>query len=110
MKPTLGYPSRILAIRALRQEGKTETQIAALLGIKPNSVTSIEARARARCSYGKGGRQKVFLSGDCLIGLHDEAERRGISVHSLATQLLRVIAREDLVDAILDDQTDEVRQ
>ncbi|HAW49187.1 MAG TPA: hypothetical protein DCX34_18470 [Roseovarius sp.] len=46
------------------------------------------------------------LPGDVKHRLAEIAEARGQSIGQFATRLLTVIARDDLVDAILDDQED----
>lgn len=102
MTPTLGHPSRILAIKALRRQGKTEGEIAAMLGIKPNTVSSIECRARKRKSVGNGGAHKLRISGELLADLSDEAERRNTSPAVLAQKIVRIVARDDLFAAVLD--------
>lgn len=102
MKPTLGHPTRIAAICALRAEGKTENQIAAAIGIRPGTVTSIECRARRRHTVGKGGAHYLRISGVNLGDLCEEAQRRGYSPTRLAERIIRVVATDSLFDAVLD--------
>ncbi len=103
MKQTLGYPSRVAAIAALRGKDMTEREIAALIGIKPATVTSLEARARKRGSLGRGHAYAVRVSGEVLCDMQDAAADRQITPATLANTLLRTIARDGLFDAILDD-------
>jgi hypothetical protein len=51
--PTLGYPSRSAAVRALREDGWSTRQIAALLGIAQD-VTALEHSA------GRGRKRRLF--------------------------------------------------
>lgn len=103
MKPTLGHASRIAAIRALRSEGKTEMQIASAIGIRPNTVTSLESRARQRGSLGHGSTHKLRLSGEMMRELQEAAEARGVTPSVLANSIIRTVARDDLFAAVLDE-------
>lgn len=97
MQPTLGYPSKSAAIIGLRREGLTEREISVKLGIKPNTVTSMECRARQR--------EKALLKIDRNIyeDLRRVAWKRGITPEILGAKLLTVIVADGLIDAILDD-------
>lgn len=87
-------------IAAMRRKGMTERQIARDLGIKPNSVTSMEARARRRAAKAP---QSVRVSGCVMADLTRAADARGFDVDTLINRLLHCIAVDDLVAAILDD-------
>lgn len=102
MKPTLGHPSRTAAIQALRRERKTEGEIARLIGIKPNTVSSLLARAKKRGSAGRGSTPRLRLRGELLLDLAEAAEARGVSPAQLAEQILRAVIADDLYAAVLE--------
>ena len=91
--------TRIEIIADLRRQGKTERQIAAHLGIKPNTVTSMEARAKKRQT---ANRNKVQLSALTHADLDRVARRRGMTVDQLAEELLRIVILDNLFEALLD--------
>ncbi len=92
--PTLGYPSRREAILALAGEGLTIAEIASRVGASRKAVSNQLCHVR-----GKRGYQSYYR-----IVLAVAAKARGITVQELELRLLDVIARHDLVDAIMDDQ------
>lgn len=104
----LGYPTRTDAVIALRSEGLSTREIAARIGIEPKTVTALEASGARR-----GGNQQphprrefrnvVPIDPATLAGLRPHAARRRISVDLLIQQLLMILADDDLVDALLDD-------
>lgn len=91
--------TRIEIIAELRRKGQTERQIAAQLGIKPNTVTSMEARAKKRQT---ANRNKVQLTALTHADLERVAARRGLTADQLAEELLRIIILDDLFQALLD--------
>ena len=104
----LGYPTRTDAVAALRAQGLSTRAIADRIGIEPKTVTALEAsRARRgaepapriRAEY----RNVIPVDPDTLVALRPHAARRGISVQLLIQQLLMILADDDLVDALLDD-------
>lgn len=111
MKPTLGYPSRTQAVRALIAEGLSEQQIADKIGISKNNVQCLQyelQRVRHRRSGShKGPMQTVHISKDDLEILTPQARKRGIHVSELVRRLIFIIAEEGLVDNVLDDGHDE---
>ena len=104
----LGYPTRTDAVIALRDEGLSTRDIARRVGIEPKTVTALEAsRARKGCSPTPRARSEyrnvVPVDPETLSTLRPHAARRGISVNLLIQQLLMILADDDLVDALLDD-------
>lgn len=108
MKPTLGYPSRTQAVRALIAQGLNEQQIADKIGISKNNVQCLQydlGKVRHRRD-GRGPRSTVHICTDDLDHLKPQADRRGIHVAELVRRLIYTIAEEGLVDSVLDDGTD----
>lgn len=106
--PCLGYPTRTDAVIALRNEGLSTREIAGRIGIAPGTVTALEASAaRRRGDYKPRPRREfanvVPVDPDTLAALRPHAARRSISVDLLIQQLLMILADDDLVDALLDD-------
>lgn len=104
----LGYPSRTSAVLALRAQGLSSRQIAARIGVEIKTVTALEGSA-SRCDR-PGSRATSAPTGahltidlDTMRALRPHAARREQSVMQLAQELLRVLADDDLVDALLDD-------
>lgn len=106
--PCLGYPTRTDAVIALRQHGLSTREIARRVGIEPKTVTALEASAARRgVGYAPRARQEyrnaVPIDPDTLAALRPHAARRRITVNLLVQQLLMILADDDLVDALLDD-------
>lgn len=96
--PTAGYSSKAEACAALRKQGKTTTEIAALTGVAAYSVATLESHHRNRLK-GRRVDMPVFL----VRQLSAAAEARGLKPTQLALKILDEVARGQLVDAILDD-------
>jgi transposase len=108
MKPTLGYPSRTQAVRALIAQGLSEQEIADKIGISKNNVQCLQYDLTSRVRHRRSGAHKgpmrtVHMSKADLEILTPQARKRGIHVAELARRLLCVIADDGLADAILDD-------
>lgn len=88
--------TRVEQIQALRAKGKTEKQIADELGIKPNSVSSMEAKARARP-------KKFTVSGNVYFDIIRAATLRGKTADELCDEILSAILCDNLIPAILDE-------
>lgn len=95
--PVLGYASKSEAVVALRGLGWTERQIADKLGIKPNTVTSLEAKHRQRAAK---WRQTVEVN--VHHDLIREASRRQLTTDELVNRILRNVVQDKLFNAILD--------
>lgn len=105
----LGYATRTDAVIALRGQGLSTREIAQRVGIEPKTVTALEAsRARRGSTYAPRARQEyrnvVPVDPETLVALRPHAARRGISVDLLIQQLLMILADDDLIDALLDDE------
>lgn len=87
-------------IQALRRQGKTEREIARALGIKRNSVTSLESRERQRASR-RG--IPVHVDANLHLDLEREARIRQVAVPALLHSLIAVVVRDRLFAAILDE-------
>lgn len=98
-KQTAGYPSRTAAVIALRADGLTPKEIAARCGISERAVAALEATARRR--VGKPVRFPV----DVLVALKPHAVARGLTTEELIRDLVSTVAREAMVDAVLDDDS-----
>jgi hypothetical protein len=57
----------------------------------------------------KHGKLRVVVEPDTFARLDAAASRRGVSVAKLCRQLLHVVAKDGLVDAIIDDVPDPGR-
>ncbi|GAN14133.1 hypothetical protein I6G65_16015 [Sphingomonas paucimobilis] len=106
--PCLGYDSRSQAIAALRAQGQSTREIARRVGIEPKTVSALEASQNRRDTSRTQGSNlpswnTVAIDADTLRALRPHAARRGISVVALARNLLIVLADDNLVDALLDD-------
>jgi hypothetical protein len=96
MYPVLGYPTLVDAAEALLAEGKSVEQIAALVDRAPVQVrASLSSRAHARTP------RTVVLPMDLYRTLSEAAQARGLEAPELVLQLLHVIARDDVFDALL---------
>lgn len=108
-KPCLGYPSRTAAIFAFRQRGETTASIADRIGISPKTVTALEASAakakRHRSANNHPG-HAVLLSTELYLALGPHAAKRGRSVGHLARFILETVIKENMVDAVLDDDAE----
>jgi hypothetical protein len=110
--PCLGYPSRTAAVLALRGEGLSTRDIATRIGIEVKTVAALEgSSARAdrqpqRRSRDPGNipRHRVGIDATSLGRLRHHANRRGIPVDLLIEQIVMVVADDNLVDALLDDE------
>lgn len=96
MAPVLGYPTLAYACAALRAQGLENRDIAKRVG-------RTEGQVRASlCSLDHAARPRRALLPMTLVrGFAKEAEARGLTVPELALQLLDVIHRDGLVDALL---------
>lgn len=108
-KTTLGYASRTDAVAALRADGLSTAAIAARIGIEPKTVTALEASAarakrpsRPPISGPAVGRSVVVPFQD-YVALRPHAARRATTVDQLIRDIVEIVARDDMVDAVLDD-------
>jgi hypothetical protein len=110
-RPAILSPQVLASIPALVEQGLRKADIAARLGCKEStlkvrcSIAGISLRPRS------GGRKRTerraykprfSLSHEALAGLRFRAAAMGCSEGKLASDLLEVIARDDLYDAVLD--------
>lgn len=102
--PTLGYPSRSEAINSLHEQGKTKEEIGELIGIPPWNVQVFIARGRAAT---RPNRKQVQLPAEIADSFHRAAWDRGISSTRLIARILEIIAKDNMIEAILDDKNDE---
>lgn len=94
-QPVLGYPSQLAACLALRDAGDTFEEIGAKIG-----RDSTHVRAALRGAAVK--RPRTFTVPMRLLDcFENEARARGIGRVELAQQVLELIAREDLFEALL---------
>lgn len=114
--PSLGFPSRSKAILALRMRGLTTSEIAEQVGVPQKTVTAFEANACQRARPARMApigairmsRISDHFDPSVIDLLRPAAEKRHISVDSLIRKLAVTVAREAIVDAVLDD--DETSQ
>ncbi|RNC91083.1 MAG: hypothetical protein ED558_14095 [Oricola sp.] len=94
--PFGGSPTRTDYVARRLLEGATRRQIARELGVSLGAISGFVALAKQRT---KSTTQTAMIN----AGLRWHAEKRGMSVGDLKRRLLLTIARERMVDAVLDD-------
>lgn len=100
--PCLGYRSRTAAVIALRAQGLRTSEIADRIGITPKIVQDLEnSAARSRVPGALG--VTCNIAPRCAVLLEQPAKRRGLSVKALVEAMIETIARDQMVDAVLDD-------
>lgn len=105
-RPCLGHPSRTAAIAALRKDGLTTVEIAARIGdISRKTVRDLERAARCYHRKAKVAEplRKIAVSAKTLASLSPHADRRGLHVNHLARLIVEMVARDNMIDAVLDD-------
>ncbi len=108
-KLTLGYESRTAAVSALRADGLSTAAIAARIGIEPKTVAALEASAaRAKRPSlppisGPAVGRTVLIPFQDYAALRPHAARRAFTVDQLIRDIIEIVARDDMVDAVLDD-------
>jgi hypothetical protein len=100
--PTLGYPSITAACQALAASGLKPREIGERVGREANFVTGVLASGKDRLAD-----RKLLLPMKMARALAEEGRARGISAAELVDQLLEVIVRDDLFEALLG-ELDEV--
>jgi len=107
LHPVLGYKSKSAAAWALRQEGRTHGEIALALGINPRGVGNLIRLGRAANGDAGGIHYTDKLSAQQRTRLRLEAQKRGLSVRQLVTDVLAIVADDRLFSALLDTGGDE---
>lgn len=98
-KPIAGYRSKTDAVADMTARGMRAPQIAAALGITESSVGAYLANVRRR------KRPRMFgIDHTILDKLEPHAKQRGIATSELIRRLIRRIAADGLVDAVMDDR------
>lgn len=100
--PTLGYPSRSEAAKALHKQGLSHHEIAERIGVGESSVGNL-------LCWQPVGPRRLILPPALARALEPAAEARGVTVPELASRLLERTTAEQLIDAILDDFDDFAR-
>ena len=99
-------PQVLAGIPALVAEGLRKSDIAERLGCKESTLqvrcsnAGISLRGRKRLGLRVG--DQLTLSHEAMAGLRVRAAALGCTEAQLASDLLEVIARDDLYDAVLD--------
>ena len=99
-------PQVLASIPALIAQGIGRAEIAERLGCKQSTLqvqcsnAGISLRTRKRMEL-RGG-EPLALSHEALMGLRARAAAMGCSETQLASELLEMIARDNLYDAVLD--------
>ena len=105
--PTLGYETRTAAVLALRKEGMSRREVAQKLDTTIANVKNIEAYAAKKPEIlktrRKQYRRRITISVPTADNLERFASARSITFQELARRLLDTIARDGLVDSVLDD-------
>lgn len=104
-QPVLGYPSRSAACRAMRAQGLSNAEIVARFAADGKAITPKQINALLHYQKVRDG--IVHVPGLVVTRLSPAAAARAISVTELVEELLAVIARDGMVDAILDDRGPE---
>ena len=102
--PILGYPSTKAAVLAMLLKGMNHHEILALLRAE-GSTTSLGYILNLKRCTTRGVRKALRLSvaEATLTALTRAALLRGIHARLLAEELLDLLAKENLIDNILDD-------
>ncbi len=98
-QPVLGYPSRSAACRALRAQGLSNGEIVARFAADGKTITPKQINALLHYQHVREG--IVRVPAIVVTRLAPAAAAREISVKALMEQLLAVIARDGMVDAVL---------
>ena len=99
-------PQVLADVPAMIAQGLRKSEIAELLGCKAStlqvrcSMAGISLRGTKRIRLGRG--DQLTLSDLALAGLRARASAMGCSETQLAGDLLEMIARDNLYDAVLD--------
>ena len=101
-RPTLGYPSRSAACRALRLDGLDNAQIKARFRAAGETISSEQISALLNYKLHRAA-GRLNVGRHVIEQLAPQASARGITPTELAERLLAVIARDGMVDAVLDD-------
>jgi hypothetical protein len=110
-RPAILTAQVLAGIPALIEQGLRRADIAERLGCKESTLQvrcsiagiSLRARSRGRRRTERRACKPPFsLSQEALAGLRFRASAMGCSEARLASDLLEVIARDDLYDAVLD--------
>lgn len=106
-KPTLGYPSQTDAIFALWENGMSRKEIGEKLNLSQDRVGHAICMGRSAWKRRILERDDEFairiLNGDITRYFETEAKKRNVMPAELARRLLETVARDKLVNAILDD-------
>lgn len=102
-KPTLGYPSRTAAVRALRAQQMPTAAIARRLGIELKTVVALECSADRCRQLVADGNRTVLFSGELIEDLRPHAAKRGLTVNRLVRLIVETAVDHDLITALLDD-------
>jgi len=109
-RPVAGYPSQQAAVRALLLEGRSRHEIAEAIGRGLDAVSAVISNLKAKGElpedFETGARPShaIHVGKETLRLLAPHAARRKTEPAALARKLLDTIAREGLVNAILDDR------
>ncbi|MET4130704.1 hypothetical protein [Roseovarius sp. MBR-6] len=101
-------------VSALAGQAVPASEIARRIGVTPNRVHSVLAylrrngaefpRIKMGPSNAPQGARLTRLSGEVRAALAPYAAARQMSVKALSVQILQIVARDRLVDAIIDDK------
>jgi len=103
-KPCLGYPSRSAAAFALQKTGLTARQVGERIGVSAACAAALINSAAKTRDRQYGCTRAIAFNRDTLRLLRTSAVRRGVSVGDLARRIIEIVAKQDLVDAVLDDR------
>ena len=106
---TIGYPSRVAAVTALAEAGKSPEAIAEMTGLSLLNVrvhlSHIKKRRRVRRKklVGTEYRQAVWLDRRVVDALRPAADARRMPVTELVRDILATIVEDGITDGVLDD-------
>lgn len=102
-------PELLATVPTLLEQGLRKPEIAARFGCTPGTLTVNCSRAKISLRSGGPRPPKMlpieppcFISRKAMIGFRQRAAAMGCSETKLASELLEMIARDDLYDAVLD--------
>lgn len=107
-KPIRGHPSQTAAILTLLNQGRTVAEIASDLKISRSTIRSLIAATTSAARSARRDRSAVSWSvtvdRETRDYLEPHAAQRGVAAAELLRQVLRAIADDDLLQAVLDDE------
>jgi hypothetical protein len=103
MIPTLGYPNRKLAIRALLARGWSEDKVARKIGVSLNYVRVIRCQSADGSTWDRRPTKvPIWTDTHAIRDLKPYADRSGISPEFLAETIIKAATKDSIIAEIID--------